>query len=210
MNEDIKYSLLKYIHTIDDLKSYCRQNKSFYNICKSSKTSIARHFLDVYKVDYKDPNNFIYKYNKKNISEYIIGSEYNLQSIFKLYMKTYYLKEIKCQMLMISSIPILPNMKAFYANNNQLTTFPIQPNMKLFHASNNQLTTFPIQPNMTHFVLNNNELTSFPIQPKMELFMAINNQIITFPIQPNLHICRADNNPLDFCLEYQLYEDQDL
>lgn len=36
----------------------------------NSQTQISRHFLKMYKVDYTDPNNFIYKANNKNIDDY--------------------------------------------------------------------------------------------------------------------------------------------
>ena len=94
---------------------------------------------------------FIYKYNKKDISEFQIDGKWNYPSILKLYMKEYYSKVIDCSDLGITSFPIYPNMVAFNCTNNQLNSFPIQPKMEKFYGDNNQLTSFPIQPNMTIF-----------------------------------------------------------
>jgi len=191
MNE----SLLKDIHSIDNLNSYCSQD-SFKIWCESNQTSIAKHFLDIYKVDYKDPNNFIYKFNRKNISEYKNNLEYNLQSILKLYMETYDLTEINCKNMMITTVPILPNMNIFKCMNNQLTTFPIQPKMQIFYGQDNQLTTFPIQPKMIRFYGDNNQLTTFPIQPEMLEFSCNTNHLTIFSIQPKMKEFLARDNQL--------------
>ena len=135
---DIHHYLLNYINNVDDLNKYCSQNKYFLNLCKENTHKIAKHFLDLYKVDYKDPTNFIYVYNDKDINDYKINDNYKLGSIFKLYMKNYYDKKIKCEYLDITSFPIYPNMEVFKGIKNKLTTFPIQPKMEYFYGHNNQ------------------------------------------------------------------------
>ena len=166
LNYDIYYILTKFIDQPKDLQKYCSMNKSIYKMCKDNKNVIAKHFLDKYKVNYTNPDDFIYKYNKVNQSDYI--NQY--QSLFRLYMKNFYSKEINCSNMNISSIPILPNMEIFIGSNNQLSSFPIQPKMTDFNGFNNKLTEFPIQPKMKDFYGRNNPLKKFPVQPKLLIF----------------------------------------
>lgn len=56
---DIHHYLLNYINNVDDLNKYCSQNKYFLNLCQENTNIIAKHFLDLYKVD-KDPTNFMF------------------------------------------------------------------------------------------------------------------------------------------------------
>ena len=137
---------------------------------------ISSHFLKIYQVDYKDPSNFIYVMNNKDIQDYKSDKSWNYPSIFKLYMKYYYTTKIICNDKKMTTFPIYPNMETFEGNHNQLTSFSIQPNMKYFLGRKNQLTSFPIQPNMLHFSGEHNRLTNFPIQPNMLNFHGDNNQ----------------------------------
>ena len=213
MNNELKFLLTTYIDSIEDLENLCL-NKDFFNTCKENTYLISKHFLTKYKVDYKDPNNFIYKFNNVNINDYKKDSDkdndkyndkyndkdsykdndkdngkYKLGSIFRLYMNAYNLKEINCEGKGISSFPIYPNMKRIYCSKNNLTTFPVQPKMVDFFGSNNKLISFPVQPNMEYFEGYNNQLTSFETQPKMEFFNGLNNKLVSLPVQPNMEYC---------------------
>ena len=207
---DIKYYLVKYINSIDDLKNFCMQDKSFYNICKTSKQTIAAHFLNIHKVDYKNPENYIYKYNKVDIKDYIIDSVYNLQSIFKLYMKSetillYTLETYKvdykdpnsfiykysnAQMkdyIIIDSVYNLYRIYALYGRAYRLTEI---------NCINMMITSIPIFPKMIKIRCENNKLTTFPIQPEMIEFHGIDNQLTTFPIQPKMECFNGNGNQL--------------
>ena len=151
MNNELKFLLTTYIDSIEDLENLCL-NKDFFNTCKENTYLIAKHFLTKYKVDYKDPNNFIYKFNNVNINDYKdLQGNFKLGSIFRLYMNAYDLIEINCKGKGITSFPIYPNMKRFYGSNNKLLSFPVQPKMVDFFGSNNKLISFPVQPNMEYF-----------------------------------------------------------
>ncbi len=176
---------------IDDLQSLCSTNIFCKDLCKQNKELISKSFLDKMKVNYKDPNNYIYKQPGA-----IYRNNYTFHEMFKLYFRNYNSREINATNLGITSFPVYPNMDYFEGNNNKLTTFPIQPNMDYFEGNNNQLTTFPIQPNMTYFEGENNQLTTFPVQPNMKTFIGNNNQLTTFQIQPKMERFYGRNNKL--------------
>ena len=175
LSEDLILEMFRYIH-VDQIKDICSLDRAFNDYCKDPvhKNRICLIFINKYKIDYVDPNNFIYRYNnKEDINDYINpDGTWKLQNILKLYSRTFYLEVINCNDLGITSFPIYPNMKIFYGNNNQLTSFPIQPRMQDFHALNNQLTEFPVQPQMVMFDAQNNNLTHFPHQPNMIVCIA--------------------------------------
>jgi len=84
LNYDIYTFLLKFIDSPNDLSSYCRQNKYFYNLCKENKNIISKHFLDKYQVNYQNPDDFIYKFNKVDQKDYKNKmGEFNYPSLFK-------------------------------------------------------------------------------------------------------------------------------
>ena len=163
-------------------------------LCKENTNTIAKHFLNLYKVDYKDPTNFIYVMDRKDINDYKNGERYKYGSILKLYMKHYYKHKIRCNNKNITSFPIYPNMETCEINNNQLRTFPIQPVMIYCYINNNNLTTFPIQPIMKACKIDHNNLTTFPIQPRMIDCEISNNQLISFSSQPIMTTCYINNN----------------
>ena len=199
MNNELKFLLTTRIDSIEDLKKLCT-SKEFFNMCKENTYLISKHFLNKYKVDYKDPNNFIYKFNNVKINHYKnfnnVEDTFKLGSIFRLYMKAYELAQINCNGKGITSFPIYPNMIDFFGPNNQLTSFPVQPNMKSFNGANNKLISFPVQPKMVNFFGSNNQLTSFPVQPNMEYFEGSNNQLISFPVQPKMEYFNGIGNNL--------------
>jgi hypothetical protein len=84
---NINKFLTKFIDQPEDLKKYCSQNKYFYQLCTDNKDSIAKYFLKKYKVNYKNPDDFIYVGVK--MEDYIVNGKWLYQSIFKLYMKNF-------------------------------------------------------------------------------------------------------------------------
>ena len=151
LNNDIYSLLSEKINSVETLQQFCKSNKEFRQICRLNKNSICKYLLEIYKVDYTDPTNFIYIINNKTIDDFKDKKKYKFSSIFKLYMKSYFKTEINCGEMNITSFPIYPNMIIFNGRRNQLTTFPIQPKMTYFYGNDNQLITFPVQPNMTYF-----------------------------------------------------------
>ena len=82
MNDDISYEILDNIKDVKSLQEFCKVNKTNYNLCKQYDTLLAKHLLNVYDVNYKDPNNFIYKYNKEDINKYIQGKSLIIKRYF--------------------------------------------------------------------------------------------------------------------------------
>ena len=160
LNQDVFFEIIKNASP-DDLQSICSSNKQFYELCKNNKKGLSKIFLDKYQVDYKDPSNFIFRFNKVNQNDYKNENGWKFESLFKLYMKTFKIISIQCEEMEITSCPILPNMVEFLGHNNLLTSFPIQPKMTHFRGNNNQLTSFLIQPEMTYFNGNNSQIRSF-------------------------------------------------
>jgi hypothetical protein len=64
--DDIKFEIKQYLNKIEDLSNFCKLNKDNYLFCKRNKESICKHLLNGYQVDYMDPTNFIYVYNRVN------------------------------------------------------------------------------------------------------------------------------------------------
>ena len=151
--------------SLEDILSICKTNKEFYDICKKYKCTLSEKLLNFYKVNYNDPNNFIYIANKTDINKIKDNVDFTFKA-FKLYLKFYYLKDIKFEDKEITSFPIYPNMVECNFTGNKLKTFEIQPNMLICYIEKNQLTSFPIQPKMTNFYVSNNQLKSFSIKKK--------------------------------------------
>ena len=130
---DVLYEIFKFLETPKDVIYFCMISKETRKIFKKSKK-----LLEIMKVDYKDPGNFVYMANNVSIESYRKLQDgkflYNLDEIYKLYLKFYKLEKI--------TVPI----------NCRISSFPVYPKMKTFQASYNQLTSFPVQPKMTYFL----------------------------------------------------------
>ena len=60
-----------------------------------------------FKVEFTDPTNFIYQYNDVSINNYkTIENEWDYAKILKLYKKTFFNTQIKCDNMNITSFPI--------------------------------------------------------------------------------------------------------
>lgn len=198
LNHDIGYYLTTFIHNVDDLSTFCRLNKKFYNICNDNKNLIAKHFLTLYKVNYENPDDFIYKYytnraKKQNKYKNINGT-WKYTSLFKLYMKQFYSKTIHDRNNNLSSIPDYPNLEELDCGRNQLIYLPSYKNLKFLACDSNNLTSLPILPNLITLYCNDNKLTSLPVLPNLEILNCRNNYLTSLPIYPKLKNCRADNN----------------
>ena len=87
-------------------------------MCFENKSSISRHLLRIYQVDYKDPSNFIYIYNNVSIQDYKDqDNKWKYPSLLKLYLKNYKIEYIELREK-ITSFPIYPSMVYFSGPNN--------------------------------------------------------------------------------------------
>ena len=93
LNYDCLFFIINKIDNIDVLKSFSQINKIIYNYCKKHPL----YNIIKYKVNYKDPNNFIYKINNVKI-----GTVSDLE-ILELYMKYYNETSITCYNIGITS-----------------------------------------------------------------------------------------------------------
>lgn len=194
LHYDIYYYLIQYLD-LDTFKRYSLLNKEIQYICKVKRELISKNFLKKYSVEYTDPCNFIYLYNKKTMLEYMNSDgEWMYAELLKLYMKTYNLYFINCSKMGITSFPIYPNMEYFLCDRNNLKYIPVQPKMKRFMGINNLLEKFLTQPEMVYFSGPYNELKEFSVQPKMEVFYGYNNLLESFPSQPEMVCFYGSNN----------------
>jgi hypothetical protein len=133
------------------LSQTCKSNNYIYNNNDFYK---AKCELYRYQVDYKDPTNFIYIYNKKEIP-FTAQGDHDLIEILKIYMLQFNMEKITCMYAGITSFPVYPKMTECDISNNELTSFPVQPVMTFCDISNNELTSFNIQPVMTYCDIDN-------------------------------------------------------
>lgn len=159
-----------------------------------NEDKINKLYLEKYKVNYTDPNNFIYVSNgiKINSCKTIFGY-WNWRRLIELYCIHFRKGVIHCSDMEITSFPIYPNMIKFFGDNNNLKDFPSQPKMEIFIGHHNKLTTFETQPKMTYFEGNSNLIHTFHIQPNMIYFYGIKNKITVLPSQPKLNTFYGDN-----------------
>jgi hypothetical protein len=107
LNRDIYYQVfdkIKDAKAMVRLSQTCKSNNHIY-----SKKYKAKCELDRYQVDYKDPTNFIYAYNRKEIP-FTKNGDYDLIEILKIYMLQFNTKEIQFCECEITSFPVYPNM----------------------------------------------------------------------------------------------------
>lgn len=196
LSDNIKFQLLKKMN-FEDLEKFCSEDENFVNFCSKNKDSIAKMFLNKYKVEYTDPTNYIYLANNAKMDDYKNSDgtwEFGL--LLTLYAKSYSKKHISYTDGM-TSFPIYPNMINFHGPDNDLKNFPVQPKMTECEISHNMnLKSFPVQPNMRIFSGEECGLTNFPIQPKMTHFYGDYNLFKTFPIQPEMKEFHGESTPL--------------
>ena len=187
---------------IKDLNNFSKQNKQINNVIKTHRLTLIKGFLEKYQVDYKDPHNFIY-YNEKING--LMCKTFNLQKVFKLYLKHYYKTVIDTNSKNITQIPIYPNLKELYCSNNQITKIPPMPLLKVLYCQDNKITQIYTMPHLQNLYcfrnkLNqiksfpllkelscgDNKLTKIPSMPLLEILSCWNNNLATLPIMPNL------------------------
>jgi hypothetical protein len=100
------FDKIKDAKTLVRLSQTCKSNNYIY---KNNETYKAKCELSRYQVDYKDPTNFIYIYNEREIP-FTPKGEYDLIEILKIYMLQFDMKEIKYTYRGITSFPVYPTM----------------------------------------------------------------------------------------------------
>ena len=129
---EILFSIIN-MSDISEIISFSKMNKVINSFIKKDKELQARITLERYQVDYEDPTNFIYLYNKVNISDYK-NITWKYSKIVELYFLCFNEEKINCRNLGITSFPIYPNMTHFYGEYNNLELFPVQSKMEIFYG----------------------------------------------------------------------------
>ena len=150
MNYDTYSEIIKYLNFTDiiNLSETNKEYNYYYKNLKETnlwKTKTKYYLLlKKYKVDYKDPGNFIYKMNNVSQEEVKkLNETEDYKTIYEYYYKFFNETEIKCQYKGITSLPELPNCTDLYCNDNKLTSFPELPNCEYLYCRGNQLTSLP-------------------------------------------------------------------
>jgi hypothetical protein len=138
LNRDVIYYLNKYITNPNDLKNLSKLNPRFSRVYNKDKNAISRFYLNLYKVNFENPNDFIYKFNNVNQNEFIENGKWKYQSLFKLYMKHFNEIRISTKGINygITSFPIYPNLEEINIKNNPITILPSLPKLYLCEADN--------------------------------------------------------------------------
>ena len=167
--------------SIEDLNGVCKQNKRLRSICKEHKLTLIKSLLEKYKVDYKDPHNFIYLKGKK-----FIPVTDDLQKVFKLYLAHYKKKSIEVADKNITSIPIYPKLKELICIENELTKIESMPLLEVLYCNDNQLTTIGVMPLLTKLECENNRLTEIGVMPLLKELNCAENQLTEIEVMPLL------------------------
>ncbi len=195
----IQKQILENINDYESFKNFCSLNKQNFVFCKNNQNLLKNVLIKIFKINYKEPTNFIYVYNKVDINDFKRNvKEFDLSKILKLYLKNYNEKKIDCNTLGITSFPVYPNLENLIIYGNRLKDFPIQPKLKSLIIYNNNLESFPIQPELVDLFIGGNNLKTFPIQPKLEFLNIINNELTEFPVQPKLEELNIANNRITY------------
>jgi hypothetical protein len=112
---EVIYEIMEYMEP-DVILKFIRTNSVYYEYYKQNKKKIIERYIDKYNIDYKDPTNFIYIKNNVRQNWYRedykdIDSEYDLDKIFKLYMRYYDKKKIECDYMYSRGICITKNRR---------------------------------------------------------------------------------------------------
>ena len=185
MNNSIVFeNILKNLNSLDDVINLIF--KTNLNYVKMLSTKIAKKMIEIYKIDYKDPNNFIYLMNDVSIDKCKIKNDFDYKKIMRLYLNYYNKDEIDCDRNFISSIPIYPNVKKLYCGFGQLKQLHENPNLEVLSCNNNLLTSLPKYPKLIYLDCANNELTSLPEYPNLENLSCSDNKLTSLPKYPKL------------------------
>jgi hypothetical protein len=195
---DIFIEITQYLD-LSDFFNLCESNENYKSYCNE----ISRIYLSKYKVDYKDPTNFIYVANKTSIKKYIDNDYINYTSILWLYYQYYDETNISLKYLKkkITSFPIYPKLIKLNVSGHSLTSFPSQPNLEELYINHNRLTSFSVQPNLVKLHIQYNNLTFIPTLPKLSLLIANRNRLTSLSIQPELVDLDISYNPLILFIE---------
>jgi hypothetical protein len=167
MNPDIFSEISKHIDSPEDLDSFCRISLQNSKFCKTYKNYFIKKMFKTLKVDYKEPGNLIYIYNKKSINDFYNGT-WDLVGIYKLYMNLYKEEEIIVyNNKNLTHVPILPHIITLKLLDCNVIYCPTQPSMVDCNMEENNLKSFPIQPSMVTCNLSKNKLVSFSSQPRL-------------------------------------------
>jgi hypothetical protein len=155
------------------------ENRRLYKMRMNEATHAV---LKKYKVNYKDPNNFIYKIDNLDIKDF----EKNYIKIYKQYMKYYENYEIDCENLGITSFPTYPKLKNLYCSNNANISIENQPSLEKLDCSNCFIEKLPEMPNLIYLDCNRNYIEHLGDYKNLQVLNCADNYIKKIPIYDDL------------------------
>lgn len=206
--------ILLNLNSIESIRSFCATSSFHQGICKKYSHDVAKRLIDIYKINYTDPNNFIYIMNNISLDECKNSdNSFNYKKIFRLYLNFYDKEEIYCLDKGITSIPIYPKLKDLTCSYNELTELPEMQNLvelncdsnkiselkmynklEILFCRDNELKDIPFYPKLKNLYCEMNELETLPEFPLLKVLMCDNNNINTLPAYPNLTELHCDDN----------------
>lgn len=189
----------------EDVKEFSRISKYYHCICIRYQNDIYINLIHKYKIDYKDPGNFIYKMNnislefcmknnKNKTEDNDDNINFDYKKIFDLYLKFYDKENIFCSYKHITSIPIYPKLKFLECNGNYLKELPYLPVLIELCCGNNQITELKMYDKLEVLICIQNKLRRIPKYPCLIELNCSMNRIKTLPEYPLLKILSCYNN----------------
>lgn len=186
------------LNSLEDVEAFCNTSVYHKKICKMYSKDIAKRMISIYKIDYKDPGNFIYKINNVSINEYKDSNgNYNYKKIIRLYMNYYNQEQIYCTNMDISSIPIYPKLKDLTCAYNELTELPELPNLIELNCDSNQINELKMYNNLEILFCRDNDLKHILHYPKLKRLYCGLNDLETLPEFSSLEVLMCENNNIN-------------
>lgn len=163
--------------------------------------------LEKYDVEYKDPNNFIYKMSKKSTQS--VKNEdgtFDLAAVYSLYMQWYYVEEINCTKKGITSIPVYPNLKKLLCTFNNLRKIPSFPSLQKLFCYNSGVEEIGACPALQVLEIQRNKLKKLISFPRLEKLTCSYNDLKELPRLPSLRLLFCEHNRLTHLPEFPMLE----
>ena len=123
--EDIYFELL-YKLELTELKNLCQSNKRLAMFYRENKDMIAKHYFNIYNVDYKDKGNFIYSLGQVTIGQFKNkDGTFNLSKLFRLY-----LNQLKKNYIVYNHMPVYKTIEDLIINDSIIEYIPKMPKLE--------------------------------------------------------------------------------
>lgn len=165
--------------------------------------------LRKYKVEYMEPNNFIYKMSGVSIdSVKREDGSFDLVGVYSLYMEWFYVDTINCSNRGITSIPVYPNLKKLICTFNKITSVPGYPMLKKLFCYNSEVEEIGGCPALRVLECQNNKLKRLDKSfRRLEKLVCSFNGLEELPSSfPYLRLLFCEYNKLEAIPELEVLE----